>query len=158
MSSCISVWMTCSSSRDPPQIHITHARRRADRYVPILPALADELRTDCRLQGFLFERHRHTRYSTRMVQSIVKDCPREAGIAKRNLPASTPTFCGHLYLIPNRSPSIKCRNSWAIIFRARRSMPGRACGPSATTRFGHREAGGSRSCLIRLLCQIFGLR
>ena len=28
-----------------PQIHITHAKRGADRYVPILPALADELRT-----------------------------------------------------------------------------------------------------------------
>ena len=25
---------------DPPQIHITHAKRGADRYVPILPALA----------------------------------------------------------------------------------------------------------------------
>jgi len=33
---------------DPPQIHITHAKRGADRYVPILPALADELRTHLR--------------------------------------------------------------------------------------------------------------
>jgi integrase/recombinase XerD len=30
---------------DPPQIHIVHVKRGADRYVPILPALADELRT-----------------------------------------------------------------------------------------------------------------
>src|SRR5688572_15326637 len=30
---------------DPAQIHITRAKRQADRYVPILPALADELRT-----------------------------------------------------------------------------------------------------------------
>src|SRR5713226_3847703 len=28
---------------DPPQMHIIHAKRGADRYVPILPALADEL-------------------------------------------------------------------------------------------------------------------
>jgi len=34
---------------DPPQMHIIHAKRGADRYVPILPALADELRTH--LQG-----------------------------------------------------------------------------------------------------------
>ena len=41
---------------DPPQIHITHAKRQADRYVPILPALADELRTHLqgRQQGFLW--------------------------------------------------------------------------------------------------------
>ena len=73
---------------DPSQIHITHAKRQADRYVPILPALADELRTHLqgRQQGFLFESNRHTRYSTRMVQSVVKDCARQAGIAKRVYP------------------------------------------------------------------------
>jgi len=40
---------------DPPQIHITHAKRQADRYVPILPTLADELRTHLRgrQRGFL---------------------------------------------------------------------------------------------------------
>src|SRR5215831_18688809 len=30
---------------DPPQIHVMWAKRQADRYVPILPALGDELRT-----------------------------------------------------------------------------------------------------------------
>jgi integrase/recombinase XerD len=52
---------------DPPQVHITRAKRQADRYVPILPALADELRTHLngRSSGFLFESNRHTRYSTR---------------------------------------------------------------------------------------------
>jgi integrase/recombinase XerD len=56
--------------------------------VPILPAVADELRTHLqgRQQGFLFETNRHTRYSTRMVQSVVKDCARQAGIAKRIYP------------------------------------------------------------------------
>lgn len=69
---------------DPPQIHITHAKRQADRYVPILPELADELRTHLqgRQKGFLFESNRHTCYSSRMVQSIVKDCALQAGIAK----------------------------------------------------------------------------
>ena len=33
---------------DPPQIHIIHAKRGADRYVLILPPLADELRTHLR--------------------------------------------------------------------------------------------------------------
>ncbi len=42
---------------DPPQIHITHAKRHADRYVPILPALADELRTHLQLRWDAFERN-----------------------------------------------------------------------------------------------------
>jgi integrase/recombinase XerD len=73
---------------DPPQIHITKAKRQADRYVPILPALADELRTHLngRQQGFLFESNRHTRYSTRMVQALLKHCAENAGIAKRVCP------------------------------------------------------------------------
>jgi integrase/recombinase XerD len=73
---------------DPSQMHIIHAKRGADRYVPILPALADELRTHLqgRQTGFLFESNRHTRYSTRTVQSIVTNCARAAGIQKRVYP------------------------------------------------------------------------
>jgi len=73
---------------DPPQIHLTHAKRGADRYVPILPALADELRTHLqgRQRGFLFESNRHTRYATRTVQAIVTACARTAGITKRVYP------------------------------------------------------------------------
>jgi integrase/recombinase XerD len=73
---------------NPPQSHITHAKREADRYVPILPALADELRTHLqgRQTGFLFESNRHTRYSTRTVQAIVTNCARTAGIKKRVYP------------------------------------------------------------------------
>jgi integrase len=65
-----------------------HAKRGADRYVPILPALADELRTHLRGRhtGFLFESNRHTRYSTRTVQAIVTACARTAGIQKRVYP------------------------------------------------------------------------
>ena len=73
---------------DPPQMHIIHAKRGADRYVPILPALADELRTHLqeRQTGFLFESNRQTCYSTRMVQSIVTTSSRAAGIKKRVYP------------------------------------------------------------------------
>ena len=73
---------------DPPQIHILHAKRQSDRYVPIMPTLADELRTHLqgRHTGFLFESNRHTRYSTRTVQSIVTGCARAAGIEKRVYP------------------------------------------------------------------------
>jgi integrase/recombinase XerD len=73
---------------NPPQIHIVHAKRGADRYVPILPALADEPRTHLqgRQTGFLFESNRHTRYSTRTVQSIVTNSARAAGIEKRVYP------------------------------------------------------------------------
>jgi integrase/recombinase XerD len=69
----------------PPQIHIIHSKRGTDRYVPILPALADELRTHFhgRQTGFLFESNRNTRYSIRTVQSIVINCARTAGIKKR---------------------------------------------------------------------------
>jgi integrase/recombinase XerD len=73
---------------DPPQIHIVHAKCGADRYVPTLPALADELRTHLqgRQTGFLFESNRQIRYSTRTVQSIVTNCARTAGINKRVYP------------------------------------------------------------------------
>jgi len=70
---------------DPPQIHLTHAKGQADRYVPILPALAQELRTHLqrRRQSYLFESNRHTRYAVRTVQTIVKRCAEAAGITKR---------------------------------------------------------------------------
>jgi integrase/recombinase XerD len=73
---------------DPPQIHITRAKREADRYVPILPALGQELRTHLqgRQQGYLFESNRHTRYSVRTVQSVIKACALAAGITKRVYP------------------------------------------------------------------------
>ncbi len=73
---------------DLPQIHLTHAKRGADRYVPILPALADELRTHLpgRHRGFLFESNRQTRYAARTVQAIVTACARTAGITKRVSP------------------------------------------------------------------------
>jgi len=70
---------------DPPRIHLTHAKGQANRHVPILPALAQELRTHLqgRRQGFLFESNRHTRYAVRTVQTLVQRCARSAGITRR---------------------------------------------------------------------------
>ena len=62
---------------DPPQIHITHAKRQADRYVPILPELADELCTHLqgRQKGFLFESNRHTCSRAIGTPAIIPDGP-----------------------------------------------------------------------------------
>jgi integrase/recombinase XerD len=73
---------------DPPRIHLVHAKAGATRYVPILPSLAQELRThlQARRRGYLFESNRHTRYAVRTVQTMVAACAREAGIAKQVYP------------------------------------------------------------------------
>jgi integrase/recombinase XerD len=70
---------------DPPRVHLAHAKGHADRSVPILPALAQELRTHLqgRTQGYLFESNRHTRYAVRTVQTMVRCCARAAGITRR---------------------------------------------------------------------------
>jgi integrase/recombinase XerD len=73
---------------DLPQIHVTHAKGRAmgggSRYVPMLPSLAQEVRTHLRERraGYLFESNRQTRYSVRAVQAPVAACARAAGITK----------------------------------------------------------------------------
>ena len=55
------------------------------RYVPLLPGLAEELRTYLggRQSGYLFESNRHAAYSARRVQQIVKGVAERAGITKR---------------------------------------------------------------------------
>jgi integrase/recombinase XerD len=70
---------------DPPRIHLAHAKGHANRSVPILPALAQELRTHLqgRRQGYLFESNRHTRYAVRTVQTLVRRCAQAAGITRR---------------------------------------------------------------------------
>lgn len=52
---------------DPPQVYIAHARGGSDGYVPILPTLAQELRTHLggRRTGYLFGSNRHDRYTAR---------------------------------------------------------------------------------------------
>jgi integrase/recombinase XerD len=73
---------------DSPQIFLRHCKKESNRYVPVLPALAQELRTHLngRRHGYLFETNRNDRYSVRTVQSIVKSEAREAGIEKRVYP------------------------------------------------------------------------
>lgn len=73
---------------DPPQVYIAHAKGGSDGYVPILPALAQELRTHLagRTSGYLFESNRHDRYTPRAVQRLVKAAAQRAGIEKNVTP------------------------------------------------------------------------
>ena len=73
---------------DPPQIYLSHCKTESKRYVPILPALAQALRTHLhgRRQGYLFETNRHDRYAVRTVQAVVKSSALAAGIGKRVYP------------------------------------------------------------------------
>jgi integrase/recombinase XerD len=73
---------------DPPQLYLSHCKKESNRYVPVLPALAQELRTHLngRRHGYLFETNRNDRYSVRTMQSVVKSEAREAGIEKRVYP------------------------------------------------------------------------
>ncbi len=73
---------------DPPQIYLRHCKKESNRYVPVLPTLAQELRTHLngRRHGYLFETNRNDRYSVRTMQSVVKSGAQEAGIEKRVYP------------------------------------------------------------------------
>jgi integrase/recombinase XerD len=68
---------------DPPQIYLALAKGGSDGYVPILPALAQELRTHLhgRKAIYLFESSRHARYTPRAVQLIVHDAARRGALA-----------------------------------------------------------------------------
>jgi integrase/recombinase XerD len=69
-------------------ILIAKAKGGKSRYVPILPELAQELRTHLgqRTVGYLFETNRATRYSPRRIQYIVKETAAQAQITKRVYP------------------------------------------------------------------------
>lgn len=73
---------------DPPQIYIAHAKGGSDGYVPILPAIAQELRTHLngRRVGYVFESNRSDRYTTRYIQRLVHDASKRAGIDKHVTP------------------------------------------------------------------------
>lgn len=73
---------------EPPQIRVMVAKGGSDGYVPVLPALAQELRTHLagRTSGYLFESNRHDLYTPRMVQRLVKDAAAAAGIQKQVTP------------------------------------------------------------------------
>jgi integrase len=63
-------------------ILIAKAKGGKSRYVPILPELAQELRTYLgdRAVGYLFETNRHQLYSSRRIQQIVKQIAERAKI------------------------------------------------------------------------------
>jgi integrase/recombinase XerD len=69
-------------------ILISKAKGGKSRYVPILPPLAQELRTHLgnRTTGYLFETVRNTRYSPRRIQQILKETAADAHITKRVYP------------------------------------------------------------------------
>jgi integrase/recombinase XerD len=69
-------------------ILISKAKGGKSRYVPILPQLAQELRTHLghRTSGYLFETVQHTQYSARRIQQIIKETAADAEITKRVYP------------------------------------------------------------------------
>ena len=70
------------------RILIAKAKGGKSRYVPLLPELAQELRThlgQCTV-GYLFETNRATCYSPRRIQYIVKETADQAEITKRVYP------------------------------------------------------------------------
>ncbi len=73
---------------DETMILIHKAKGGKSRYVPILPDLAQELRTHLgdRATGYLFESNRNLPYSARRVQQIVKEIAEKAKIKKRVYP------------------------------------------------------------------------
>jgi len=70
-------------------ILITKAKGGKSRYVPILPELAQELRTHVgqRTVGYLFETNRATCYSSRRIQQMSK---------KRRHKRRSPSMCTHI--------------------------------------------------------------
>ena len=67
---------------------ISKVKGGKSRYVPILPQLAQELRTHLghRTTGYLFETVQHTHYSPRRIQQILKETAADAQITKRVYP------------------------------------------------------------------------
>lgn len=70
---------------DEHTILIDKGKGGKSRYVPILPELAQELKTHLgeRQRGYLFESNRHQAYSPRRLQQIVSETAEKAGITKR---------------------------------------------------------------------------
>ena len=73
---------------DEQMLLIKNGKGGKSRYIPILAELSQELRTHLgnRQTGYLFETNRHSAYSPRRVQQIVKEVAERAGITKRVYP------------------------------------------------------------------------
>jgi integrase/recombinase XerD len=65
-------------------LFLAHVKGGKQRYVLLLPELAQELRTYLcdRTHGYLFETMRHTRYSPRCIQQLVQETAALASIDK----------------------------------------------------------------------------
>lgn len=70
---------------DEQMILIKKGKGDKSRYVPILPELAQELKTHLgsRQTGYIFESNRHTKFTTRRIQQIVKETAEHSGITKK---------------------------------------------------------------------------
>ncbi len=70
---------------DELMILIQKGKGGKSRYVPILPELAQELKTHLsgRKVGYIFESNRHTKFTPRRIQQIVKQTAEQAGITKK---------------------------------------------------------------------------
>ena len=70
---------------DELMILIQKGKGGKSRYVPILPELAQELKTHLsgREIGYIFESNRHTKFTPRRIQQIVKQTAEQAGIIKK---------------------------------------------------------------------------
>ena len=75
-------------SCDSAEVVIRNGKGGKSRCVPILPELAQELRTfaDGRRSGFLFETRASKPYTPRRIQQIIRSVAARAGIAKRVYP------------------------------------------------------------------------
>jgi integrase/recombinase XerD len=73
---------------DDHEILITHGKGDKKRYVPILPEITQEIKSYLggRDRGYLFESNRHTKFTTRRIQQIIKKCAQQAGITKKVYP------------------------------------------------------------------------
>lgn len=70
---------------DEQMILIEKGKGGKSRYIPILPELAQELKTHlgARQTGYIFESNRHTKFTSRRIQQIVKETAEKAGITKK---------------------------------------------------------------------------
>ncbi len=70
---------------DEQMILIEKGKGGKSRYVPLLSELAQELKTHLgsRQTGHIFESNRHTKFTARRIQQIVKETAEQAGIKKK---------------------------------------------------------------------------
>jgi len=70
---------------DEQMILIEKGKGGKSRYVPLLSESAQELKTHLgsRQTGYIFESNRHTKFTARRIQQIVKETAEQAGIKKK---------------------------------------------------------------------------